>query len=214
MNDAPIPRYPLEWPLGWKRTPSYQRKRANFGKRVASQPGGYRYKESLSVGDGMSRLLGELRRMGVGRITLSSNLRIKTDGLPYSQQAKQLDDPGVAVYFSLRGKALVLACDRWSSAADNMAAIAGHIEGVRASERYGVGTIEQAFAGYKSLPADTAANWRVVLGFPRESQPSRAQIDTAYKALAREKHPDVGGDDASMAHLNRARDYAYAEIAA
>lgn len=212
MEQDTIPRYPLEWPMGWTRTPYHRRKRANFGKRVASQPGGYRFKESLSVGDGMDRLLGELRRMGAGRVVVSSNLRVRTDGLPYSQQAKQLDDPGVAVYFSLRGKALVLACDRWSSAADNMAAIAGHIEGVRASERYGVGTIEQAFAGYKALPADTAADWRAVFGFPKDSRPPVDVVNDAFKAAARLKHPDVGGSDVEMAHLNRARDYALSEL--
>lgn len=52
-----IPRYPLTWPTGWKRTPYGQRKRA--------------------------------------------------------------------------------MCDKWTSAADNMAAIAGHINAIRAVDRYG-----------------------------------------------------------------------------
>jgi hypothetical protein len=217
MSDETIPRFPLEWPMGWKRTPYGQRKRAMFGKvrqeRSTTNPNyTWQRREALSVGDGLERLTGELRRLGARNYIISSNLRLRNDGLPMASQAKQLEDPGVAVYFKLQGKPLVLACDRWSSAADNMAAIAGHIEAVRASDRYGVGTVEQAFAGYKALPADTAANWRAVFGFPKEARPTLDQLDTAYKRAAREKHPDAGGSDIEMAHVNRARDYALAEL--
>jgi hypothetical protein len=106
----------------------------------------------------------------------------------------------------------VLACDKWNSAADNMAAIAAHIEAIRAQERYGVGTLDQAFAGYAALPPDTAANWRAVFGFAADSTPTLDQVDAAYKATARQKHPDVGGTDIEMAHVNRARDYALMEL--
>lgn len=98
----------------------------------------------------------------------------------------------------------ILAC--------NIAAIAAHIEALRAIERYGVGTIEQALAGYRSLPADTAANWRAVFGFGVDSTPTLDQLDAAYKKFAKQKHPDVGGTEVEMAHLNRARDYALMEL--
>ena len=55
--------------------------------------------------------------------------------------------------------------------------------------------IEQALAGYKALPADTAADWRKVFGFPANSRPTLDQVDSAYKAAARLKHPDVGGTE-------------------
>src|SRR5262245_11061863 len=58
----------------------------------------------------------------------------------------------------------------------------------RAVDRYGVGTLEQAFAGYKALPADTAADWRVVFfGANPPSPITVAAVDTAFRALAREK---------------------------
>lgn len=79
-------------------------------------------------------------------------------------------------------------------------------------KRYGVGTIEQALAGYKALPVDTAANWRAVFGFAADSTPTLDQVDSAFKAAAREHHPDRGGSDLEMAHLNRARDYALLEL--
>jgi hypothetical protein len=126
--------------------------------------------------------------------------------------ARRPADPGAAIYFSFRGKATVLACDTYTAVADNIAALAAHLDALRAIERYGVGSLEQALAGYKALPADSAADWRAVFGFARSSSPSLAEIDKAFKAAARTKHPDVGGTEIEMAHLNRARDYALQEI--
>jgi len=213
-------RFPLDWPLGWKRTPYSQRQAAKFSRRqvVNGPPGStstWHQQKKLDVGDGLARLTDELRRLGASHVVISSNLRVRGDGLPYAAQAKQLDDPGVAVYFRLRSAARVLACDRWRSAADNMAAIAGHIEAIRAVDRYGVGTLEQAFAGYKALPADTAADWRMVLFGVKEWRGGVEDVQAAYRARAREVHPDVTHDDgAAMAHLNRAREYALAELSA
>jgi hypothetical protein len=116
------------------------------------------------------------------------------------------------VYFKFKGKATVLACDGYFRVADNIAALAAHIDALRRIERYGVGTIEQALAGYKALPADSAADWRAVLGFPKDARPSLDQVDAAYKAIAKQKHPDVGGSEMEMTHLNRARDYALSEL--
>lgn len=216
MNSATIPRFPLEWPAGWKRTPSHRRARAPFHK-VRSVQGAtlgqvYKQKERLDISDGLHRLEGELRRLNAQHVVISSNLQVTADGRPYTKQSKMLADPGVAVYFKLRGAPRVLACDTWLNTAENMAAIAGHIEAIRACERYGVGSIEQAFAGYKSLPADTAADWRTVFGFGADARPTASEIDVAYKREARVKHPDVGGTDVEMAHLNRARDFALEEL--
>jgi hypothetical protein len=199
-------RYPLAWPSGWKRTPYHQRKPAAFGKQVSTSQG-WKQRQRLDVGDGLERLLGELRRLGASNVVLSSNLRLRNDGLPYAQQAKSLDDPGVAVYFKLRGKPLALACDRWSSAADNMAAIAGHIEALRASDRYGVGSVEQAFAGYVALPSDAATDWWLELGVSATA--TADQIEAAYRTKAQLAHPDKdGGSHEAMARLNAARDAA------
>lgn len=216
MNEQ---RYPLDWPTGWTRTTWDRRGKASFGvRRTVVRGEGESRRESvvfasLTVSDGLKRLEGELRRLGASRVTISSNLQYTQDGRPFAKQSKILIDPGIAVYFELKGRAHVLACDRWQSAADNMAAIAGHIEAIRACDRYGVGSIEQAMAGYKALPADTAADWRSVFGFPPESDPSYADVDAAFKRCAREKHPDaIGGSDVEMAHLNRARAYALQEV--
>lgn len=204
MSD--VQRFPLSWPAAWKRTPYGQRKHAAFGKRVTTPGSVYKMTASLEVGDGLRRLLGELERLGAKGVIISSNLTIRNDGLPYAGQKKMLDDPGVAVYFKLKGKDTVLACDRWFSVADNMAAIAGHIEAIRACDRYGVGSVEQAFAGYQALPAPAGVEWWTVLGVAVNA--SLEQVEDAWRAKAREAHPDTGGSHDEMARINAARDAA------
>lgn len=218
-------RFPLAWPAGWKRTTYGQRRRAKFSRikstyRPSSRPGerGYTSKQSerLTIGDGTARLSGEMRRMGVrnGDWLISSNVSVRLDGLPYANAA-QPPDPGVAVYFRLGSKRepRVLACDVWDRVADNLAAIAGHVEALRAIDRYGVGTLEQAFAGYAAIPQKTGgADWRTELGFSAGASVAVEDIEAVFKVLARARHPDSGGTHEAMARLNEARAAAQKEI--
>ncbi len=201
-----IPRFPLEWPLGWKRTERYRRHAASFRTKTAADG-------RLSVAKATDRLQGEVDRLGGRNAVLSTNVSLRLDGKPRSDE--EPSDPGAALYFQFKGRATVLACDRWNRVADNIAAIAAHIDALRRVDRYGVGSIEQALAGYKALPADTAADWRAVFNIAVDLRGDalRDTLDTAYKARAKELHPDITHDDgAAMAHLNRARDYAFAEL--
>jgi hypothetical protein len=106
-----------------------------------------------------------------------------------------------------------LACDKWTRAADNIAAVAGHIEAIRAQDRYGVGTLEQAFAGYTALPAKAGGvDWRAEMGFKPEVGVAPEAFDVVYRRLARERHPDTeGGSHEAMARLNVAREQFYKE---
>ncbi len=203
-------RFPLTWPAGWARTRPEARRRASFGKRVSRTASGYRSLEPLEVGDGLSRLMGELSRLGARGVVVSTNLAYRADGMPYARQSKVLDDPGVAVYFQLKGRPHALACDRWTSVADNMAAIAGHVEALRAVDRYGVGSLEQAFAGYRALPAQASA-WWTVLGFD-ERPTDLATVERRHQVLTRQHHPDLGGSSTTMAKINAARDAARLDI--
>ena len=164
----------------------------------------------LSVQVATQRLEGELDRLGATNPVLSTNVTLRLDGRPRSDMEPA--DPGAAVYFHFKKRATVLACDRYRRVADNIAAIAAHIDALRRIERYGVGTIEQALAGYKALPADSAADWRSVFGFTKDSRPTWDAVDTAFKEQARTKHPDQGGTELEMQHINRARDYAEMEL--
>ena len=197
MNES---SYPLAWPSAWPRTEPGRRRRALFG----SKPSANERIRKLTMADAAARLQGELDRLGASHPVLSSNLALRLDGRPRSG-AGEPGDPGAAVYFTLKGHRVVLACDRWTRVADNVAAIAAHIEALRGIERWGVGTIEQAFRGYLALEDfSSGAPWRRVLGIAGDARPAIAEIESRFRALALRRHPDRGGSHAAMAELNAA----------
>jgi len=209
-------RHPLAWPAAWKRTPASARKIARFHatRDHRGDPGSFRWrKQALTVADAIGRLADELRRLGVraGDWLVSSDMEIRRDGLPYSDQRAPAD-PGVAVYFRLRGADRVLACDTWTRGADNLAAVAAHIAAIRAIDRYGVGTIDQAFAGYAALPPK-GSTWRTTLGFAPDQIVTLDDVDAAFRARARDAHPDAAkGSHDAMSNLTAARIEARAEL--
>ena len=188
--------YPLQWPATWPR--ARYRTRAAFGTTGRSREG---FKQSLTVAEARERLSDELDKLNARYVTLSTNMELRLDGAPRSGQSEP-GDVGVAVYFQLAGKDTVLACDKWDRVADNIAAIAKHIDALRGMERWGVGTAAQAFAGYQALPAPE--QWWQVLGVNPEASPEH--INAAYRQHARTAHPDTGGSTAAMARINAARD--------
>jgi hypothetical protein len=109
----------------------------------------------------------------------------------------------VAVYFSFKGKPMVMACDRFDNAAANMRSLGLAVEAMRQLERHGGGTmIERAFTGFTALSAPKTA-WEIV-GVPRGA--AAEEIEAAYKAKAKKLHSDYGsGADVMMAELNAAR---------
>lgn len=206
---------PAAYPLTWPRTvPRHRgdRQVAAFGKQVhvPITAGGtaYRRTQELSLADAITRLQEELRRFAATRLVVSTNVPTRRDGLPYSD-GRAPADPGVAVYFQLRGRPYCLPCDRWRRVADNVAAIAAHIAALRGIERWGVGTVEQAFTGYLALPAPDDVDWRAV--FPRAI--TLADVEQAYREQAKGLHPDAAaGTHEAMVRLNRARAAALAEL--
>ena len=211
MNEQAT-RFPLYWPVGWKRTPRHQRKRASFRRHVRGVNTGtgevvHRAEiKALTVSDALKRLSRELLLLGANDEILSSNVSVRLDGLPRSGQP-QPDDPGAAVYFKLKKKDLCLACDSWDRVADNIAAIAQHIDALRRIDRYGVGSLDQAFAGYAALPpAASGEEWWIVLQISPDA--TLEQAEEAFRKLARTQHPDVGGSHDAMSALTEARDRA------
>lgn len=196
--------YPLHWPAGWPRTALAQRKPAAFGKMRASGYG----REALTVAGARGRLSRELGLLDASNPVLSTNVELRLDGQPRSDR-RDPDDPGAAVYFSLGGRPMALACDRWDRVADNIAALAKHIEALRGMDRWGVGTTAQAFTGYQALPSPDAvppASCWAILGIEPTRDP--AKIRAAFRTKAAEHHPDRGGMTADMTALIQARDQA------
>lgn len=193
MNDD-ITNFPLTWPMGWKRTPLHQRTRSQFGAH--------------SVFSSANELHAEVRRLGGRNVVISTNLRVRQDGLPYSNQ-RTPDDAGVAVYFVWKQKPIVFACDRWRSVEENLWAIIKHIEALRGQERWGVGSLDQAFAGYAALPAagQTAGEswWGVLKVDPFATLD---EVKAAYRTLVKQHHPDTGGDPAEFDRVTKAYEIA------
>lgn len=197
-----ITAYPLAWPFGWKRTAAYLRQRAAFGRQRQNQYG-YATKDRLTLEQARKRLADELDRLGAINEVLSTNLLLRADGWPKGGQ-RAPDDPGAAVYFDYAGRPTVLACDKWDRIEDNIAAIAKHIEAMRGMDRWGVGTVAQAFTGYQALPAPDP--WWKRLGLPSPTRSER-EIKDAWRKASTTAHPDrPGGSHDKMADVNAARD--------
>lgn len=132
--------------------------------------------------------------MGARYPVLSTNVELRRDGLPYANQ-REPSDPGVAVYFEWHGKQMTFACDRWDKVRDNVRAIGKTIEAIRSIERWGASDMmEHAFSAFEALPAPgscvSLSCW-AVLDIPPGSP--LADIERAYRAKAKDAHPDRGG---------------------
>lgn len=215
--------FPLSWPNGWPRTAAHKRAPAPFftisrNYHASSTPGQSGYTTSSrnkrSMNTATEEIFRNLKLIGVGdfNVIVSTNVELRNDGLPYSNR-KAPEDPGAAIFFKLKGKPCSLACDKWSRVEDNLYAISKHIEALRGQERWGVGSVEQAFAGYMALPpagTSVGASWWNVLGCAHDS-PFEA-VKESYRAKAKIAHPDNGGSNDAMVTLNAAWDQARASF--
>lgn len=189
--------YPLQWPIGWPRTPNQRREKSRFN---TSQEAAQR------------QIVKEVNLLGGRNLVISTNLELRRDGLPYAASSKnRVDDVGVAIYFVLKGNARSFACDRWDTIKDNMKAIANTIAALRGIERWGSSQmVDQAFSGFTALPSNQERQWWDILQVNRAA--TRATIELNYKRLAQDYHPDRGGSSNKMAELNTARDQALKEV--
>lgn len=185
-------QHPLSWPPSWPR--SVTRERARFSRRAS---GGYGWQAAVTLAQARERLELELTRLRARTWLLSTNVVLRLDGYPRSGQGEP-SDPGVALYFDVGGTPYCLACDRWDRVADNVCALAKHIEAMRGMDRWGVGSLEQAFRGYAALPArgetSTGGDWRALLGLA-PTEVDAGVIRTAIKQARRDAHPDAHGGD-------------------
>lgn len=195
-----ITAYPLCWPGSWKRTAPGDRKRATFNAKNRDPSRPYVLTNRLNVSQATERVLYELARLNVerGDMIISTNVKVRLDGLPYSSQAEPAD-PGAAVYWRPRGtqQTKCMAVDRYDRVADNLAAIAATLEAMRAIERHGGAEIlERAFLGFQALPPPiTAARpWWEVLGFEDGRAVSLEDAERAFRELCKTHHPDAGGN--------------------
>lgn len=178
-----IDAYPLQWPLGYKRTKN--RVRSNFKQTM----------------DKVQRFLHEeVRRLGGRGLVVSTNLPIRKDGMLYSDwMSRRIDDPGVAIYFKYKEKDISMCCDQYSGVWENIYALAKGIEALRSMERWGVSDfLDRAFNGFTALPENTQVEkmwWEVLLVSQFASE---EEIKTAYRSLAKQFHPDINNDNPEL----------------
>lgn len=201
-----VAAYPLQWPAARPRRAAALRKTGRFGSTQSN--GSYRAFGDLTVAKAVDRLRYEVTRAGGTHLVISTNIELRQDGFPRSDR-RAPDDPGAAAYFQLAGKPICMPCDTYTEVAQNIAAIAAHIEATRAIERHGVASMSEMFAGFVALPPPRDA-WEI-LGVRRGA--SRAEIEKAFRAAAVRNHPDRGGSNAAMAEVNAARESLLREVA-
>ena len=195
--------YPLSWPPGKPRTTTRQPSR--FGTNAWATG------KRISLSRAVETLLHEIGSLGGVNEIVSSNLKLRNDGLPYSNQ-KTPEDPGIAVYFELpddRGemRPVCMACDKWNKQACNVWSIAKSIEALRGLERWGGGEMVQAaFTGFVALPAPEVAPWWSVLEYHSEQEALENDFEYRAKQLMQKYHPDRDGGDWQFRQIVEARD--------
>lgn len=180
--------YPLAWPSAAPR--AKYRERGVYRTTLAGALKNLHREVTLLAGTAAGRTM-----------ILSSNVTLGQENP---------SDPGVVAYFIHDGDAVALPCDRWTTVAANVQAIALTIECMRGMQRHGSKHLIKAmFSGLVALPAPEG--WRAVLELGADD--GLAQAEQAFKRLAQKAHPDLpGGSHDAMARLNRAIDQARKEL--
>lgn len=196
-------QFPLEWPESWERTPEGARQTHSAF--------------STTFDKARRDLADELRLLGAKNPVLSSDIPLRNDGRPRADIARRrIDDPGVALYFTLDGEQMVMARDSYWSVHDNLRSLGLSISAMRALERHGGGhMLKRAFSGFTALPpptndvsrTQTKRPWREVFEFSSSWDVDYSEVALRYRLLAKKYHPDAGGSETEMAELN----IAYAE---
>ena len=230
----PATCFPLSWPPGHARTAD--RKRSQFGADHAGD---------VSLPAARTFVIDELTKLGATAIIVTTNVpttRAEAQGAlgalrsaaaarsPSGGRSAELSsdgsleaasreerDPGVAAWFTLDGQERVIACDRWTTIAENLRAVGLTVEATRALARWGASdVVARAMEGFRALPAPSSAElaprdpWRCVLNIGRTD--GLAQARSNYKALIRKAHPDMGGNARRAAEINAAMAEAEREL--
>lgn len=177
MNELAEPTaYPLQWPVGRPKTTARLQAKFHKGRDV------------LSISDGAKRLQYQLELFGARDVVISTNVKVNLTGLPSGNGANPAD-PGVAIYFRLHNQPHCLACDKFTRVADNLAAVAKHIDAVRTQLRMGTIEENQVFSNVRLLVAvGVQKQWWEILGVAKTA--GMDEIIKAHEKKIRETHPD------------------------
>jgi hypothetical protein len=102
---------------------------------------------------------------------------------------------------------MALACDVYTTVEDNLWALCRTLDALRQIERDGSpALINRAFKGFKALPDPNTKKWWEVLNVPQTA--GNEEIKRAYLQLAKQYHPDHGGDPMMFDQVQKAYDLA------
>lgn len=188
-DDGIVFESPLQWPEGWPKT--------DYSARTSTTA------FKVTPGTAATHLMIELTRFGAQNIVISSNARVSRVGPRYDDMTRRIDDPGVAVFFTRKGKQFVMARDRFDYIYQNIRSLGLAIEGLRQMERHGGSyMLERAFDGFVALSAPNARTpWRDVFGHHIKT---RDEARTVFLHQARLHHPDAGGSKEMFQRVNQA----------
>lgn len=197
-----VESFPLQWPAGFPRW-KHSRSNGSFKTDFESALRNVRRSLELFAKDSGKK---------VDAPVLSSNVDLNP--LTSSPNNKRPNDPGVSVWFSWDGLQVCIPVDRYATPAANLQAIHHIIEARRTELRHGtLALVRATFTGFAALPPPKGKGWRDILQLTDVSAVTQTHVETAFKALSRERHPDKpGGSTDAMAELNNARDTALKEI--
>lgn len=178
MNTPQLPPpYPLCWPEGRPRTEKSKRRQSRF-----------RVEYSAAVRD----LSTTLRILGKPAQVTSDVVGLLADAPA---------DPGVAVWLAMPSGLRCICCDEYQSVRENVRAIGLTLDALRQVENYGTTMLDQVLGhSVPSLPQSASASRDWFAGCS-----TRAEIETRYRELAMEQHPDRGGEPGTMAEINEAK---------
>lgn len=192
-----IEAYPLKWPRGWQR--AEHKKQAKFDTPLVKA---------------RDNLLYEMRLLGGKSIIINSNIPIRKDGLPYATYREPMD-PGVAVYFELGGQNQCIPCDCWNAVVDNLHAIGLTVAAIRGIKRWGTKEMVSAtFKGFQALPEHTHED-TVTPASRVDHFAGCTTIDDVKERrrnLAKDLHPDKGGDPEEFTEMMKQYDKKLMEI--
>lgn len=126
-----------------------------------------------------------------------------------ARQYQSVDERRVALRFVRKGQGVELACASQDTAQDNLRVLYLVIEALRLNDVRGYGALyaDAARQLYPALPAPGQQSPSVHTPYAvlhvRDTAPL-VVCEAAYKALARQAHPDSGGSDDRMQALNAA----------
>lgn len=178
--------YPLQWLPQQPRT---------------KRPERARFSEKHSASRAGDELVNELERLGAKKCVISSNLQTRIDGSGF--YAKQrIVDPGVVIYFDLKGQGKAMACDKWDKVEHNLWALYLSVQAIRGLERWGGSELlDGLFTGFKALPdpANIIITEKDYFGNVQDKEDLRI----IYKDLVKKMHPDLGGSSDEFQVMKR-----------